>query len=404
MKMVRYDQERIEKGESVLLTDSVLYKALQYSYEDFSKKDSPDPLNVFQTFEMMKAVFTLTQIALVVGMITILVVVFREFSSSDGKFQLSTYTAILFPLLGCLVISFMLILFVKQFYKPLFVQQAYEKIKESQTKLNNVHTKMTNAISPASDAEFYSWLTSETLDSLHSKIIEDSPGATALTKRLVTLSLRDYFMKEVPDYSNSPVRNLFTSDPSRRITNPGIYIRIDCTQLVQNYAYKYDDVLREINKNSNAQSILANVSTAISDINQAITDFRLNAEPTLTLVETYFRSSTLYLFFVVFLTLAIVIAWYNLGCPLGKGVAYVKFAVLWLWAQIKYLFKKKDTQPSKEDFIVTLKTNLDNVVKPPCRTKVETPIQKQLSETSGIFNKVKLLMKGAPPAPPAQNS
>lgn len=393
MKMVRYDQERIEKGDSVLLSDSVLYKALQYSYEDFSKKDSADPLNVFRTFELIKTVFIITQICLVFGMLTLIIMVMVELSSSESKMEWKTYMGALFPMLGCVLISFLLILFVKQFYNPLFVQQAYEKIKESQTKLNTVHTKMTSAISPVGDAEFYGWLASDTLDSLHKKITDGNPTVTTLTKRLVTLSVRDYFMKEVPDYANSPVRNLFTSDPARRITTPGLYIRIDCTQLVQNYAYKYDDVLKEINRMTDKkEAILTNVSAAVNDINQAITEFRLSAEPTLTLVETYFRSSALYLFFVVLITFAIVIAWYNLGCPLGKGVAYVKYGILWVWAQIQGLYKKEN--PTKEEYIDTLKKNLSGVVDPPCLDKTVTPVNKQLSETSGWFNKLKVLALG----------
>jgi hypothetical protein len=394
MKLVRYDQERIEKGDSVLLSDSALFKALQYSYEDFSKPDSADPLNIFRTFELIRVVFILTQICLVVGMIAIMVIVFKEFSSSEGVFKLSTFKATMFPILGCLTISFLLILFIKQFYRPLFVNQAYEKIKESQTKLNNVHTKMTNAISPVGDAEFYGWLNSETLDALHTKITEGNPPVTTLTKRLVTLSLRDYFMKEIPDYANSPVRNLFSSDPARRITNPGLYIRIDCTQLVQNYAYKYNDVLRAIypNDKAKAAAVLTNVSTAVNDINQSITEFRLNAEPTLILVETYYRASTLYLFFVVFIVLAIVVAWYNLGCPLGKGVAYVKYGILWLFGKLKYLIKKNEL--NKNAFFETLKTNLDNVVKPLCVTKTVTPVNEELNKTSGFLNKFKLLMRG----------
>lgn len=356
LKMVKYDQERIEKGDSVLLLDSVLYKALQYSSQDFSQSNTTDPFNIFNTFGVIKVIHTISQFAIVIGMFHILIMIVMDLTTTKNAFNFATFMGSVVPMLGCIVISSMMIVYVNQFYNPLFVNQAYEKIKESQGKLDTVHTKITQAVSPAADAEFYGWLTSETLDSLHTKLTENGPTVETLTKRLVTLSLRDYFMKEVPDYANSPVRNLFVADASRRITNPGLYVRIDCTQLVQNYAYKYDAVLKEINKNTNVQTILTNVSTVVSEINQAITDFRLSAEPTLSLVETYFRAASMYLFFVAFIGFALFIAWYNLGCYLNFIVAWIKYIVLWLWGHIKYLFKK-DNNPPKETYMNTLKEN-----------------------------------------------
>lgn len=352
LKMVKYDQERIEKGDSVLLLDSVLYKALQYSSQDFSQSNTTDPFNIFDTFNVIKGVHTISQFAIFLGMIQIVILIIGKLMATERTSNVSAFIGTIIPAMGCVLISFMMILYVNQFYNPLFVNQAYEKIKESQGKLDTVHTKITQAVSPAADAEFYGWLTSETLDSLHTKLTENGPTAETLTKRLVTLSLRDYFMKEVPDYTNSPVRNLFVADASRRITNPGIYVRIDCTQLVQNYAYKYDAVLKEINKNTNVQTILTNVSTVVSEINQAITDFRLSAEPTLSLVETYFRAASMYLFFVAFVGIAFFIAWYNLGCYLNFIVAWIKYIVLWLWGHIKYLFKKDKSD--KEEYFEKL--------------------------------------------------
>jgi len=351
-KIIRYDQERIEKGNSVLMKDSFLNKALYYADKDFTKKDVEDPLNMFTVLSLSKIIFTITQVCLLITLIIAVILFFKEFSGEDkNKLSLSVFAMIGFPVMACFIMSFMIIIYIKSIYKKLYSNQAYVQIKQNNDLLNGVHKKILDSISSTSDVNFYSWLNTETLDTLNSKVLSDNPTQSVIEKRLVALSLRDYFMKEVPDYNNSPIKNLFTSDASKRISNPGVYIRIDCSQTIQNYAYKYDVLLRNVSSHPKSNDILSNVSTTLGDINREIAQFRLKSEPMVILIENYFRVSTLYFFFMFIIISAIIIGWYSLGCKLGIGINFIKYWLLRFWGVIrKFILRKTDAEVSEYRF------------------------------------------------------
>ena len=352
-KRIRYDQERIEKGDSVLLKDSFLSKALYYADKDFTQKDIKDELNIFTVLAFIKLVFTLTQICLLFGLIGVIVLFFKEFSGGN-ELTLSAFTVTVFPVLVCVIVSFLLIIYIKVIYTKLYVNQAYDQIKKNNDLLNNLHTKILVSISPPSDANFYALLEKETLDGLNAKLLSDGPTQTFIEKRLVALSMRDYFMKEVPDYNNSEIKKLFTSDAASRTKDPANYIRIDCTQTIQSYVYKHDVVLKQITRlqdKDKANAILSNVSKTLGEINAQISQFRQKSEPMVVLLENYFRVGTLYLFFMVAIVFALIVSWYGLGCKLGKGVAGIKYGALKVWGVIRKLWKKEDERKTYNDEI-----------------------------------------------------
>lgn len=351
-KRIRYDQTRIEKGDSVLLRDSFLEKALYYADKDFNQKGLEDPLSIFGILTLIKVVFTLSQICLLFTLISVVILFFKEFTG-ESELSLSAFALTIFPVMACFIMSFMLIIYIKTIFSKLYTNQAYEQIKKNNDLLNALHKKILDSVSPATDANFYSKLNSATLEKLNETLFEDTPSQTLIEKRLVTLSLREYFMKEVPDYANSGISKLFTADAGNRTKDPAMYIRIDCTQTIQSYVYKHSVVLASVSSHSKSNEILSKVSDTLSEINQLISQFRLTSEPMVVLIENYFRVSTLFFFFMFIIIAAIIIGWYSLGCRLGKGVALIKFLLLKIWNPIRvYVFRRKE--PTREAYEATL--------------------------------------------------
>lgn len=345
-KRIQYDQKRSEKGEVVLLKDSFLNEMFYYADKDFTSSAPPaDPLGIYSPLLAAKWIFTLSQVILIITLVGVGVALFMTLTGneadaeSDSRFK--QFIRLTFPMMMSVFISIIMIVYITAVYKKLYINQIWPQIQANQVKLNALHTVLLGSVVSTNDAAFLGALnnTSVSLNELHKEITQNAQ-TDAIVKRLVMLSLRDYFMTEVPSYESSPIRELFSADASKRPTQPGLYIRIDCSQTVQNYAYKYNTVLNPITDKSARANILASVSAKLNEINRTISTVRLESQPMVALLENFFRISTYYFFFMVVIVSAIVIGWYNLGC-------YIKVA--WLWLKYNSLKVKVKLLPAKKD-------------------------------------------------------
>lgn len=369
-KRIQYDQERSEKGEAVLLKDSFLNDLFYYADKDFSLAAPPaDPIGVYSALIATKWIFTLSQVILIVTLVGIGIALFKSLTGSDdesnseGAFK--QFMRMAFPMIMSIILAMMMIFYLKSIYIKQYTNQIWPQIIENQKKLNELHTLILGSLAVPGDTEFYQKIATDnaTLDEIHSQISPNSSDNNNI-RRIVTLSIRDYFMAEVPSYTTSPIRNLFVVDSSKQMTTPGLYIRIDCSRTVQNYAYKYEKILKGFTDLKKRAEILAGVSDKINEINKKISAVRLESQPMITLIENFFRISTYYFFFMVIIVLAIIIGWYNLGCRINRVWLLVKYFFLKLKTRILPVKKDKDGNPivNKEALIQELEQEYERKV------------------------------------------
>jgi hypothetical protein len=387
-KYIQIDQEHSEKGDVVLLRDSLLAKILDYADKDFQKEEAPadDPLRIYSALSATRYIFILSQVILLLTLVGVGIALFMSLTGSESSDK-KDFIEMAFPMLISLLLSIMMIVYVKAIYQRLYVNQAFEYMKLLKNQLNNLHSSILNAVSPSTDSEFCLALQNKdaTQKSIHD-MIKNTTRTETLKARLVSMSIREYFMSEVPDYNNSPISTLFHTDAEKRLSNPGNFIRIDCTRTLQNYSYKYPELLSGITKMEERRDLMVLISTEISNINQKISDIRMKSPPMITLLENFFRISSYFFFMMVVIVLSILIGWYGWWCKVKKVLNFFTYQFQKL--KIRITKKGEEKKIEREDALYKLKEEYERAQDKAC-----------LSD-KGPNGAVNTSSGGTPPAPP----
>lgn len=346
-KNISTDQSRIENGEVVLLKDSVLEKILYYANKDYrSNPNLDDPLSMHSQLAISKWIFMVSQMLIMITLFALMLYIFFViFSNSPDGNNADTIKDSLIrlgvPILFAAAISAVMVIYVKAIYHKMQTEVLMKDINKLYSDINAANglknVISANMSSITADAGFYTALQTKTISQMKTEIMNGNPSPTVLQKRIVTLSLYDYFNTELPNFSQSPIRHMFDASKQNFDTyNPADYVRMDCSRIIENYAYKYDLRFNASLSEENKTTILNESSKSIAAINESIAKLRIDIQPVVIYMENFFRTSYIYMFFMTAIVVIAVLRYYNL---------YETIVGLFkaLWEKIKGWFGRKDT-------------------------------------------------------------
>jgi hypothetical protein len=368
-KNIAKDQARIQNGETVLFGESFAYELLKYANTDYrANPEMEDPLSIHKQLNIAKWIFQMTQLLIMITLLGLVVYIFmvvfvgskggNETAGSETGSIKSSMFDFAVPFLFATFISVTMIIYVKAIYHPKYTETLLPDINKLYSNINDVNgiksLIATNMSSKTEDPMIYTWLKTSTNQQIQSKIIGDSPNKKTLIRRIVTMSLYDYFKQELPNYDQSPVRQLFDSTTQNFDTvNPMDYIRLDCSRVIENYAYKYDLKFDPSTTADLKMEILNEVSTIIESINEKIAKIRIDIQPVLLYLENFFRAGFVYMMLMSILVLLAVLRYYNIHIIVLEIFSKINewvFKPVWnklveWWGKLKERFAKGTTAP-----------------------------------------------------------
>ena len=231
---------KLEKGEIVLIQDSVENRVLTYT----DANSSNEPYNIYKDIGIGKIILQVAGYSMLMLLILVVLLTFLNIDntvsgsgSSTKPTKPSGLTRLYKPLVMSVVTGVLIWAYIKFIYIDYFENSIRPYLDKTKTKVNNLNstiasctttnTQLLNTIASDNEAEF-------------KRVVSSMPNSNDVSIAITHYSIYKYFKDTVADFDNSELRKKLVGTSTTANFQYANYIRIGCSKMIRNAFYDLD--------------------------------------------------------------------------------------------------------------------------------------------------------------------
>jgi sugar-specific transcriptional regulator TrmB len=235
---------KLEKGEIVLIQDSVENKVLTYT----DANSSNEPYNIYKDIGIGKIILQVAGYSMLMLLILVVLLTFLNIDNTVSGSGSSTkptkpagLTRLYKPLVMTVVTGVLIWAYIKFIYIDYFENSIRPYLDKTKTKVNNLNstiasctttnTQLLNTIASDNEAEF-------------KKVVSSMSNSNDVSIAITHYSIYKYFKDTVADFDNSELRKKLVGTSTTANFQYANYIRIGCSKMIRNAFYDLDIAYR----------------------------------------------------------------------------------------------------------------------------------------------------------------